>query len=125
MKTHSAFALAIAAALAAPLAFAQDKDKSATQDLPPPLPEKSQGGVHAQAHSMAATRTTFAEFDLDHDGQISIEEAGDDEMLADGFAELDADNDGYVTDTEYRTGMKAQMPQHDDADDDGDQPDED
>jgi Ca2+-binding EF-hand superfamily protein len=112
MKQPSVIALAIAAAFAAPLAFAQDHG----QDVPP---VQSQAGVHAQAHSAAATRATFAEIDTDHDGRISIDEAGDDETLASGFVDLDADNDGYVTDAEYRAGMKAEMP-HGATDDDGD-----
>lgn len=122
MKKRSAIAFAIAAALAAPFAFAQDqdKDKDKDKDVPPMPPVQSQAGVHAQAHSSAATRATFAEIDTDHDGRISIDEAGDDETLASGFVDLDADNDGYVTDAEYRAGMKAEMPQDDDGGDESD-----
>jgi hypothetical protein len=92
------------------------------QDLPPPLPVQSRAGVHAKAHSSAATRATFGDLDVDHDGRISIDEADDDEGIAGGFADMDANDDGYVSAVEYRLSMKGMLPEHgNDMDDDADQ----
>ena len=89
------------------------------QDLPPPLPVQAQADVHARAHSSVATRATFGEFDVDHDGRISIGEAEDDEGLSSGFSNMDANDDGFVSAVEYRLAMKGMLPQQgDDSDED-------
>jgi Ca2+-binding EF-hand superfamily protein len=54
------------------------------------------------------TRDVFGRLDVDGDGKISATEAGVDASF--DFAAMDSDGDGFVTDAEYRTWAKADMP---------------
>ena len=102
-----------------PDTYLPDTQDPQDQDLPPPLPVQAQADVHARAHSSVATRATFGEFDVDHDGRISIGEAEDDEGLSSGFSNMDANDDGFVSAVEYRLAMKGMLPQQgDDSDED-------
>ncbi|MCJ0826767.1 hypothetical protein MQC88_12525 [Luteimonas sp. 50] len=70
--------------------------------------DTSQGVAHAQAHSAVVTRDVFGRLDADGDGKISATEAEADTSLE--FAAMDGDGDGFVTDAEYRTYAKADVP---------------
>ena len=54
------------------------------------------------------TRDVFGRLDADGDGKVSATEAEADDGL--DFAAMDSDGDGFVTDAEYRTWAKADMP---------------
>lgn len=62
----------------------------------------------------ARSQRTWAELDVDADGQLSLEEAGEIESLAAVFTQADADADGQLTADEYKAylathhGAKAQ-----------------
>lgn len=78
-------------------------------DMPMTPPVKAQGATHARAHSSVATRDTWIRLDADHDGRISVTEAGVDGAFDNHFADMDTNHDGYVSDTEYRVFAKANM----------------
>jgi hypothetical protein len=70
--------------------------------------DTSQGAAHAAGHSAVVTRDVFGRLDADGDGKVSATEAEADAGL--DFAAMDSDGDGFVTDAEYRTWAKADMP---------------
>lgn len=90
--------LALTAALAVPLAFAQS----------PPMPQDPSPttGGDAEPASPAATRATpaFAGFDVDGDGQIRQAEAAIDSQLSRHFATRDENRDGALSEVEYQAG---------------------
>lgn len=91
--------IALSAALALPVAFAQDattQDPTATQDAtaqqatPPATPEA------------ASQPLTWADVDADSDGKLSKDEAQRIPSLAQVFDNADADSDGLLTQEEYQ-----------------------
>lgn len=90
-RKHSPFLVALAAALAMPVAFAQDaaaEPQEATQEAAP------------QSQSL-----TWADLDADGNGTLSKEEASAVQSLGEVFDEADADKDGQLTADEYRAYM--------------------
>lgn len=87
--------IALSAALALPVAFAQDattQDPTATHDATPP-----------QATPEAASQPlTWADVDADSDGKLSKDEAQRIPSLAQVFDNADADSDGLLTQEEYQ-----------------------
>ena len=90
--------IALSAALAMPVAFAQEADATAqdatTQDPTTAAPEAA-----AQAESRPLT---WADLDVDGNGTLSKQEAGNVQSLAQVFDEADADQDGQLTPDEYK-----------------------
>ncbi|WP_058833747.1 hypothetical protein [Luteimonas abyssi] len=86
--------LALGAALAMPLAFAQD---------PTPTEAPPAGGATQQAEPL-----TWADLDTNGDGNLSREEAAAYPPLAAVFDQADADGDGQLTPQEYQAFAAAQ-----------------
>ena len=84
--------IALGAALAIPMAFAQDP--TATHD---PQPQE-----YTTPEDASAQPLTWADLDVDGNGTLSREEAANVASLAQVFDEADADNDGQLTQEEYR-----------------------
>jgi len=82
---------AFAAALAMPLAFAQDPTATTGEE-----PTSSTGQL------------TWADLDTNGDGNISRDEAAAHPALAGVFDQADADSDGQLTADEYRTFAASQ-----------------
>ena len=100
--------IALSAALAMPMAFAQDAtatqvppttdatNKNYAQDATAEVPQAQQGQV------------TWADLDADGDGKLSQAEAAGLEGLAQVFSDVDADGDGFITPEEYRDYVNRQ-----------------
>lgn len=117
MKQRSVIAFAIAAAVAAPLAFAQDQaatrqaevDASVAQEAPqvPPVAED------VPQVPETAPPATFASLDVDQDGRLSNGEAAADAALSTGFEAADTDGDGFVSEAEFDAHAAPDMPAQD------------
>ena len=91
--------VALATALAMPLAFAQDQQadvlmqtsESASTPITPMVPAGE-----------APRKTTWDQLDTDRDGLVSQAEASADTELARIFSQADADADGKLSKDEYR-----------------------
>ena len=107
--------LAIAAAVSAPLAFAQDANASATaQDAAqsatpatPATPADPQAGTAATPATPAepaadAKKVTWSDLDADKDGKLSKTEVAPIDSLSQSFDAADADKDGALTTDEYQ-----------------------
>jgi hypothetical protein len=110
--------LAIAAAVSAPLAFAQDANASATaQDAAqsatpatPATPADPQAGTQATPATPAtpaqpatdAKKVTWSDLDADKDGKLTKTEAAPIDSLSQSFDAADADKDGALTTDEYK-----------------------
>jgi hypothetical protein len=112
--------LAIAAALSAPLAFAQDANASATaQDAAqsatpatPATPADPQAGTAATPATPAepaadAKKVTWSDLDADKDGKLSKTEAAPIDSLSQSFEAADSDKDGALTTDEYKAYLAA------------------
>lgn len=88
--------LALGAALAMPLAFAQEPT---TQEAPP---------TDAAQPQAAEGQLTWADLDTNGDGNLSKEEASAHSALAAVFDQADADGDGQLTPDEYRSFAASQ-----------------
>lgn len=92
--------IALGAALALPVAFAQD---AATQDPTANHDATHQEATPPQAAPEAASQPlTWADVDADSDGKLSKEEAARVPALAQSFDDADADSDGLLTQEEYQ-----------------------
>jgi hypothetical protein len=104
--------LAIAAAVSAPLAFAQDANASATaqdaaQSATPATPADPQAGTAATPATPAqpaadAKKVTWSDLDADKDGKLTKTEAAPIDSLSQSFDAADADKDGALTTDEYK-----------------------
>lgn len=83
--------IALGAALAMPMAFAQDMEST---DV---VPEQESAQTTASAQ-----QGSWADLDIDKDGQLSKVEASESVSLTAVFDEADADADGQLTADEYR-----------------------
>ncbi len=115
--------LAIAAAVSAPLAFAQDANASATaQDAAqsatpatPATPADPQAGTAATPATPAtpaepaadAKKVTWSDLDADKDGKLSKTEAAPIDSLSQSFEAADSDKDGALTTDEYKAYLAA------------------
>lgn len=98
--------IALGAALAMPVAFAQDEP---TEAAPPESATQTQSTEQAtqtqpatQAAPEASGPLTWADVDADKDGAISREESTRLASLAQVFDDADADKDGRLTVEEYK-----------------------
>lgn len=90
--------IAFGAALAMPMAFAQDMEATAAV----PQQEPAQATVSAKQGS-------WADLDINQDGQLSKAEASQSVSLTAVFDEADADADGHLTAEEYRAYHEANV----------------
>lgn len=102
--------IALGAALAMPMAFAQD---AATTQAPPTDAANTTQQEYAQDATAEAPQAqqgqvTWADLDTDGDGKLSRAEAAALEGLAQVFEDVDADGDGFVTPEEYRNYVNRQ-----------------
>jgi EF hand len=116
--------IALTAALASPLAFAQSTDASAapaqatdaTGTAPATQPAAQPGAQPAATPAQSATemastgkpqRKTWESIDIDGDGKISAVEAQSDAALLKQFPTIDTDKDGFVSVAEYKAHVAA------------------
>lgn len=121
-------ALALGAALAAPLAFAGDNTPEparattakATDAVSQKTTARESGGmvmatpmssVAASPKSPPSKGNWWAEADIDGDGKLSAAEATANAAVEARFAGIDADADGYLTNEEYRNFYTNQASQ--------------
>ena len=71
--------------------------------------EKSQGALHAQAHSAVVTRAVWAKLDTNKDGKLSSAEVSADTGISASFSVMDSNGDGFVTQDEYRAYAKKNL----------------
>ncbi|MEO6263893.1 MAG: EF-hand domain-containing protein [Luteimonas sp.] len=117
---------AITAALAAPLAFAQDDNASATAQVnavaqaatsaTPATPPSADTAAMAATPATPATpaqpstsakKVTWSQLDGDHDGKLTRTEAAAIDSLTEVFDQADADKDGALTADEYKAWLAA------------------
>jgi hypothetical protein len=97
--------IALGAALAIPMAFAQDattmqqEDPTATHDA---TTQEATPQEYATPEAATAQPLTWADVDADGNGTLSREEAANIPALAQVFDDADVDNDGELTQDEYR-----------------------
>ncbi|MEG3791702.1 EF-hand domain-containing protein [Lysobacter sp. CCNWLW3] len=101
VRNPRAILLALSAALAMPLAFAQSAP-------PPQEPPPSTSGDASQAAPSSGITPAFAEFDVDSNGKISQAEAAIDSQLSRNFATLDKNRDGALSEAEYHAAHAKQ-----------------
>ena len=109
--------LAIAAAVSAPLAFAQDANANATaqdaaQSATPATPADPQAGTAATPATPAepaadARKVTWSDLDADKDGKLSKTEVAPIDSLSQSFDAADSDKDGALTTDEYKAYLAA------------------
>src|SRR5690606_3934849 len=109
MKQPSLIALAIAAAVAAPLAFAQDQSATQQAETEATMTQEMQLPQVPETTAPA----TFATLDADQDGRVSKDEAAADASLSAAFDDADTDGDGFVSEAEFRVHAAPEMPQQD------------
>lgn len=103
--------ITLGAALAMPMAFAQDAVTQAPPTSGAATSSTQQGYAQdatAEAPQAQQGQVTWADLDTDGDGRISRAEAAALEGLAQVFDDVDADGDGYVTPEEYRNYVNRQ-----------------
>lgn len=106
--THSrkplAALIALGAALAVPMAFAQDATTAPPTDpTTGAYPTQSQADpAQSTAPSSAQQPLTWADLDVDGNGTLSRTEAGNLQSLSQVFDDADADSDGELTPDEYK-----------------------
>ena len=64
-------------------------------------------GKPERSEEAATTGDDFDTLDTDHDGRISRAEAGASEDFSGRFKTLDTDGDDFVSNTEYREGLRS------------------
>jgi hypothetical protein len=71
--------------------------------------DKSQGELHAQAHSAVVTRDVWTKLDANADGKLSSSEVGSNSSISGAFSAMDGNGDGFVTQDEYRAYAKKNL----------------
>lgn len=108
LTRSTAAAIALAACMAAPSAFAQDAAKTSEAQAGMAQEAKVQQASPPVAGSPAApAKKSWSEIDLNANGSLSTTEAAPIESLAKVFAKADADGDGELTQDEYKTWLAA------------------
>jgi hypothetical protein len=93
--------IALGAALAIPMAFAQDAT------TPPQDPATQADPAQSTAPSSTQQPLTWADLDVDGNGTLSRTEASSLPSLAQVFDQADADSDGELTPDEYKSFVAA------------------
>ena len=101
--------IALGAALALPVAFAQDAT-SAT-----PAPQEPTAAPTQPAPAAEQKPLTWADLDVDGNGTLSKSEAGGLPSLAQVFDDADSDKDGELTPDEYKSFVAKANAQQPDA----------
>jgi Ca2+-binding EF-hand superfamily protein len=70
---------------------------------------KSQGELHAQAHSAVVTRDLWTRLDSNADGKLSSSEVSSNTGISGAFSTMDGNGDGFVTEAEYRAYAKSEL----------------
>jgi hypothetical protein len=100
--------IALGAALAMPMAFAQEANTEA--------PPQDQEPAQSTAPAATGQPLTWADLDVDGNGTLSRTEAGNLPSLAQAFDEADADQDGELTPDEDKAFVaKANASQPEDG----------
>ncbi|TYT27619.1 EF-hand domain-containing protein [Luteimonas viscosa] len=111
--------IALGAALAMPMAFAQEATTPAPQDPTAPTAPTTTAPTTAPTQSTApATEQqplTWADVDVDGSGTLSKTEAAAVPALAQVFDDADADSNGELTPDEYKAFAAQAAPQQPDA----------
>lgn len=96
--------IALGAALAIPMAFAQDAATTAQDPATTAEPTAQEATPTPQTTPEAAASKpmTWADLDADGNGNLSKTEASNVQSLAQVFDDADADKDGQLTPDEYR-----------------------
>jgi len=104
--------IALGAALAMPMAFAQDPTAAE-----PPTAQDPTTEYPTQSPAPAAEQQplTWADLDVDGNGTLSKTEAGNLPSLAQVFDEADTDRDGELTPDEYKAFVAKANEQQPDA----------
>lgn len=103
--------IAVGAALAMPVAFAQSEPADGRQEA-----ITDAGQPAKQAAPQASGAMSWADVDADKDGAISKDESSKLTSLAQVFDAADADSDGLLTPDEYKAYVaRADNPQDGDA----------
>ena len=89
--------IALGAALAMPMAFAQEATTATPQD-----PASQADPAQSTAPAATPQPLTWADLDVDGNGTLSSTEAGSLQSLAQVFDDADADSDGELTPDEYK-----------------------
>ena len=71
--------------------------------------EKSQGEVHAAAHSAVVTRDVWTKLDANTDGKLSSTEVSSNTTISGAFSVMDSNGDGFVTQAEYSAYAKVNL----------------
>ena len=103
--------IALGAALAMPVAFAQDANATA-QD--PTTTTQDPTAAPAPTAQPESQPLTWADLDVDGNGTLSKQEAGNVQSLAQVFDEADTDKNGQLTPDEYKAFVakaNAQQPE--------------
>ncbi|MCW5581937.1 MAG: EF-hand domain-containing protein [Luteimonas sp.] len=90
--------IALGAALAMPVAFAQEAE-AAAQD---PVATAQDPATAPTDQSRQGQSLTWADLDVDGNGTLSRQEAGNVQSLAQAFDDADADSNGELTPDEYK-----------------------
>jgi len=108
--------IALGAALAMPMAFAQDPTATepTAQDPTSQYPT-SQDPTQSPAPATEQQPLTWADLDVDGNGTLSKTEAGNLQSLAQVFDEADTDRDGELTPDEYKAFVAKANEQQPDA----------
>ena len=94
--------IAISAALAMPLAFAQEAVPQDSQDpMQEQVPTTAEEVPAPTTETTAPQALTWADLDTDGDGKLSKEEVASVDALVQAFDTADADSDGLLTPEEY------------------------
>lgn len=110
MKTHaltrSIQACMLAAALAAPMAFAQDSTPAPMQS---DSSMQNDSSMQSPPDAMSSDKTmSWKQLDANKDGKLSKEEVAGDPQLTADFDSADTNKDGYLSKAEFKT-QKAEM----------------
>lgn len=92
---------ALAAAIAAPAAFAQD---AKTQQAPP---QEASAAAPQSGQEAEPAKKIWSELDADGNGSLNVGEAGALQSLAKVFAQADSDGNGELTGQEYKVWWSA------------------
>ncbi len=107
--------IALSAALAMPVAFAQEADATAQDPQDPTTTTQEPTAAPAPAAQPESQPLTWADLDVDGNGTLSRQEASNVQSLAQVFDEADTDKNGELTPDEYKAFVAKTNEQQPDA----------